>query len=181
MRNLLLTLSIFIFTTNLKAQTYELLNDIFSSTKNEKVHLKSDFESLNNEKFLNSYLTENFIKDNWEPLPSIKTPDSSLFFNNVKLEHLRFMVVTPSSSNQEIDFKKLKESFVRVSDLDEHFKENDTYQVVSKPLFSCNNQWAVIYRYTVFKSDVGNSGTLYIYRKIDENWVVYHKITLWMS
>src|SRR5690606_37763390 len=114
------------------------------------------------------------------PLPSDKTPDASVFFSNVSLEHLRAMVLS-SPKTEEIDFSQLNEYFVKVNDAKQHFKNNESFIVISKPLFSCNNQWALLYKYSVFKKDVANSGMLYIYRKINDKWTLFHKITLWIS
>lgn len=176
----LFSICILLFTSGIKAQTYEFLNDIFPHSQNEKVFLKSKFESLNNDKFINVYLTQSFIKNNWEPLPTDKIPDSSLFFKHVSLDHVRAVIIA-ASVVEEIDFSKLNASFVKVEDLNEHFKVNDNFQVVSKPIFSCDKLWAMIYRYTVFKVDVGNSGDFLIYKKTDGKWHLFHKITLWMS
>lgn len=176
----LFSICILLFTPRIEAQTYELLNDVFQHSKNGKVFLKSKFESLNNEKFIKTYLTQSFIKDNWEPLPSDKIPDSSLFFDQVSLEHVRAVVLV-APLVEEIDFSKLNESFVKVENENEHFKVSDSFQIISKPIFSCDKQWAILYRYSVFKTDVGNSGDIYIYKIADGKWHLFHKITLWMS
>ncbi|MEZ4793772.1 MAG: hypothetical protein R2783_10000 [Gelidibacter sp.] len=181
MKNLfLLSLCIFVFVNHLEAQTYEFLNDALPTSEHERIYLKSEFESLNNEKFIKFYLTKNFIEENWEPLPSNHTPDLSLFLKNVSFEHIRAIVLT-SIPNERIDFNQLKPIFVKVEDLKEHLIVNDMCHIISKPIFSCDNEWAIIYKYSAFKTDVGNSGILLIYKKTEKKWKFYHKITLWIS
>ena len=148
-------------------QDYKVLNDI---VQNETIYLREYYEPVETK-----YLSVEFFKGNWSELPLDKTPSINLFLKNFNFEHT---INDLGLNTSKIDFEKLNSNYISL----ESIKENPSYYtVISKPMFNCFKDWVIVYKYNVYKNDVGSTGNFYIYRKINDKWVFYHKVNLWMS
>lgn len=160
------------------SQTYNLLNDIFYSNEGKNMYLNSEFIKTNGENSieLHKYLNENFIKENWEYLPSSNTPSLKGFLENFDLSIIKKKAYS-QNKNKLIKFGKLQKHVIAVNG----FEKSNSYMVISKPIFNCSKDWAILYKYSIFSIEVGTSGYLMIYRKLDDKWIEYHKISLGIS
>lgn len=53
---------------------------------------------------------------------------------------------------------------------------------ISKPFFNKSKDWGMIINSEYIPyTNTGGSGLLYIYTKIDNKWVLYNVINLWLS
>ena len=159
---------VFLFITNyLVAQEYELINDMYK----EKTILRKNYELIDT-----VYLTPTFFRNNWSSLPSKKTPSIDIFLANFSFTHI--IAEAKLVNNSSIDFSNLNKN---ISELTDVGSNNNNYAVISKPIFNCSKDWVIVYMFNVFSIDVGNTGHIYIYRKVNENWLYFHKINIWIS
>lgn len=163
---------------NMKAQTYEFINQTHFS-KMDTIHVRSNFSTI--EEDVSRYLTEGFFRENWEPLPTKNLPDLNYFLSNFDFHHARKKIFENNSLNKQIAFNQLRENFVGVTDTKSHLMSKRPYTILSRPIFNEAEDWAICYHYSVFYMDVGNSGNLRIYRKVNGRWRYYWQITVWMS
>jgi len=171
----------------LALEEYEVINEVISPfEKNIPIPLDSIF--LNN-KFIvlgvNHFKAENINEETFKFLwnnGDIKgQPPIELFFKNFNLSHLKSDIIK-SQSDSIINFKSLKGYF---HSSNEAFIKNNPkhkYLSISKPFFNCNKDWCFIVKsqYIPYTSTGGN-GVMYIYVKVDDLWVLYNTIDLWLT
>lgn len=173
---LLVFLSLCIF--NNSAQTYEFLNQTHA-TKMDTVFVHPVFSPI--EENIARNLTEEFFRDNWEPLPTEVLPDIELFLSHFDLQQARENSIVNNALEEPIDFDELGYNFIKVTDSKAHLQNIGHYTVLSRPIFNEEEDWAICYHYTMSEMEVGNSGKLRIYRKVNGKWVYYWYITVWIS
>ena len=165
--------------SNVVAQEYELLNDIFKKI-NDTILIKSNFEPWSSQ-LLEQIKNEDFFKNNWEPLKSNKTPNIKLFLDSFDLKTAVNKLENQNDTNQTIEFHKFSNNIFGVEKVGNNLSSIKSYLVLAKPIFNQDSTWALSYSYGVYNSDVSSSGYLKIYRKLRDKWIYYHKITLWIS
>ncbi|MBT8294594.1 MAG: hypothetical protein KJN70_15110 [Eudoraea sp.] len=169
---------VFLFMMNMEAQTYEFINQTHFS-KADTAYVYSDFSTIEENVF--RYLNEVSFRENWQPLPTENLPDINNFLSNFDLHHAKEKVLENNLLDKQIDFYQLDEKFVGVTDTKSHLKSKLPYTILSRPIFNEDEDWAICYHYSVFYRDVGNSGNLRIYRKVNGNWEYYWQIMVWIS
>ena len=117
-----------LFSNIILSQEYELLNSISCKT----TYLFKDFESLDKK-----VLSISFFKENWSFVPTDKSPNIDLFLKNFDLSSLS------SSQPSAIDFKALNKNYIKVANVDVHFKQHSSYSVFSKPVFNLDKNFTV--------------------------------------
>ncbi|NND10041.1 MAG: hypothetical protein HKN96_02425 [Flavobacteriaceae bacterium] len=176
----ILTILVLFVTSSIYCQTYEFLNQFLAENDDNIIYLDNNFQSLNTNRKVVKYLNNKYFTDNWRPLPSNKIPSINEFLDQVDLSHLG-AIARADSPKDKIDFKQLSPNIVDKENLDLSSQNSFNYLVISKPYFSCSKNWVIIYGYSVYSVDTANSGYFYIYRKMNNKWVYYHKLELWMS
>ncbi len=151
------------------AQEYKFLNEIVET----KTYLRADYEALQTK-----YLSVEFFKSNWPSLSLEGVPDIELFLKNFNFTHTKAEIHLNIKS---IDFEQLNDKYIRVDNVKEHLEYKSSYTVISKPIFNCFKTWVIIYRSNIYNNDIGSTGDFFIYRKINDKWILYHKVNLWIS
>jgi hypothetical protein len=178
MKNILSILLI-ITINNCYTQEYNFINTIFKEYKSDTIYLEKKFLTFDSQTISIKFSKEN-IQYLWKPSPLSNTPPIDSFFNNFNLFHLKADLVA-NKNDSIIDFRKLDKR-VFPSSL-KYMREHThlTYISISKPIYNCSKNWAIIFiDSSNLSHDIG-SGNMYIYRKIDEKWILYHTIELWLS
>lgn len=183
MKSFTIAVAFFLFSHICHSQNniYGFLNDIFEMGK-DTTYVISEFNTILPSEEYNKYFDGESIEEIWGP--DIRTenewPSLALFLDNISLYHF----VLHSSSefakgfDKRIKFENLKGNF-KESSLEQMEKGYPTknYLYISRPFFSCNNQWAMISITSIFSGGAG-SDTVYIYRKVMDEWSLYHKLPL---
>mgnify|MGYP003562836895 CR=1 FL=1 len=157
----------------LPGQIYDFLNDI-----NEKgtIRLQSDFEPWDKHN-LSVYFSIRFFEENWVPFPVPDAPSYETFIASVDLDKMKKKVLNDSIP-RKINFDSLSPNFKEVRKQDFINGSIDFYSAMTQPLFNDKNDFAIIYRYEVYRMDVGHSSKLLIFRKLNRKWQYYHTITI---
>ena len=166
---------------------YQFINDVLLKSGNiERLGLHHKFMPILPRDY-KGRLHEKVFDGLWEPIPGIveNFPDKDEFLKNVSFKHLFAVADNELAKEQEeIDFSRLDNRFKRIENetgfLNEpttNYLDANTILRISKPFFNCTNDWAILR--TVLYSKITSSGdVLSIYRKIDDKWVLYHKLEL---
>ena len=177
---------VFAFPWFIHSQTYEFFNDIISKDA-DTVYVMSKFEPLE-DSYINKYLTEEFIREEWEPLSTEDLPSMEEFLKNVDFREARKVAARQNTLDENIDFSLLDRRFIKVVDTELHQQKNKNlhidekpYFVLTRPIFNQNKDWAIVYYYGVSASDVANSGDIRIFRKVKDHWTFYWKVMIWIS
>jgi hypothetical protein len=181
MKKLLVLTLLSISTITLKAQTYEFLNDSLVFSRENNIYLKNKYLSSKNTSSI-EHFNEYNLKEWWYPMTfdSISMPSIKPFLKSFDFNHLRADIIA-NRNDTIIDFKKLNDVFIPVTDDYINKYPKNTYIQISKPYFNCSKDWVILF------IDVGNryydygNGYIYVYRKIKNEWQLYHKIELWIS
>jgi hypothetical protein len=174
-----------LFTVNLQAQTYDLINDIINELEADSIYLKDNFTVLNknDNDFIVTFLKKDFFINNWKSISDDKYPDIKPFLENFDISHLKAIALNEKGV-EKVDFKKLSTKVISKSNFaqeERNYGNKKGILHMSKPIFNCSKDWAIVYRFSEFALDVGNSGDIYIYKKENGKWVYYHNITVWIS
>lgn len=132
-----------------------------------------------------SILTKRFFEEEWEPIKTEQTPDINLFFSGISIDHLESF--SRISDTTLIDETKLSSNIILFRDLDandekvsfDNLNKQKLICSISIPFISCTRDWAIIFYSCSSKASYG-SGDLYIFRKIENKWIYYHKINLFI-
>ncbi len=160
-------------------QTYEFLNQTLGNRK-DTVYILSHFQPLETE-LITGCLTESFMRQEWEPLKAKNLPDIEIFLKSFDLAQARKTAEKNNTLGNTIRFDNLHNAILPVTDPKSHLKNQKNYLVLTRPVFNEVGDWAISYNYPVFYTEVGSSGTLKIYRKLNGTWIYYWQITLWIS
>lgn len=184
MKKYILSILILLFFKSfIQAQDYQVIEELFSKAKTEKIYLNSTFKKILPDKSYQVYFKKENFKEIWGPqLPIQKEwPSMELFLKNVNLDHFVAIALNEfdTAVDMKIDFTQLSETFEKVNGGKQHLQKNDAaISLVSKPFLSCDGNWAIISKKTVWFGGGASSDDLYIYRKVHSNWVLYHKLHL---
>ena len=163
------------------SQDYELIHEVFEGYKSDTIFLDKSFitDYTIKVKFFDKY---NF-NEWWTPIPipHPKTPPIKPFLNKFDLKLMRNELLINKKRDTLIDFTKLENRFYLTDNTYRNKNVRNTYISISKPIFNSTDDWAIIIVFSANRGyDIG-SGNLHIYRKIDNQWELYHKLSLWIS
>ncbi|MCH7559814.1 MAG: hypothetical protein IIC67_00335, partial [Thaumarchaeota archaeon] len=163
-----------IITVNSYSQTYEFINEVLEFTNKDTLYLKDKFFNLD-ENFINGFNEKN-VKDWWYPLPNSKTPSIKPFLDNFNINHLKADLLN-NRCDTIIDFKRLKPFLYKSSINDEKVHRKRTYITISKPIFNCSKNWAVMI-FTAYRpyANAGGGGYMHIYKKRKGKWILYKRL-----
>lgn len=197
MKNLILFLLISLLSiSSNNAQTFNFINEVVKYSKQDTIHLRNNY--ITEFKVEIKYFDEYNFKKWWEPIPHPNIPPIEPFINNFNLAHLRADLIA-NKNDSLIDFKLLNKRFVPVTvkalkKIREELRKkdkskfdytkylNEAYLNISKPIFNCSKDWAIIVTESFSPYlEVATSGYLNIYRKLDDKWILYHKLELWIN
>ena len=164
-------------------QTYEVINSIFANNKSN-TNLYYKFVPLISN-YNSTILTRRFFEEEWAPIKSEQTPDINLFLSGISINHLESF--SRIKDTTIIDETKLSSNIILVQDLDPYNQKVsfDTLNQqklicrISIPFISHSKDWAIIF-YSCSSDATDGSGDLYIYRKLENKWIYYHKINLFI-
>ena len=161
--------------------TYNFLSEVLQS-RGDTINLIANFNTILPNKEYEKYFCGEEFKDIWgAQIQTIKEwPSLDYFLSHLDLKHFLLL------SNKEfeegfdalIDFEQLQGNFIKSSfeDMEAGYPTKN-YLYVSKPFFSCDQSWAMVSITSIFSG--GSSGNyIYIYQKIKDKWVFYHRIEL---
>jgi hypothetical protein len=157
------------------------------------------------------FLTENFITDYrveikhfdkknfkewWSAMINENTPSIESFFLNFDLDKFQSKLLE-NKNDSLISFEKLNKRFIRIKDSDlktireqtkigtdsDYQKHlNISFSNISKPVFNSSKDWAIFIKFSQNPYlDISSGGELFIYRKSNCKWVIYHKFYLWLN
>lgn len=180
MKNTILTsFFVFCFLNYGYSQTYDFINQNINSSKEKHIYLKDRF--ITDYRVEVKFFDEINFSEWWSPFPNSQTPSIKLFFDNFNLLHLKAELET-NKTDSVIDFKKLNKKFYKSSNQDLQQYGERSYLSISKPIFNCSKNWCLIIKsYYTPQGNAGGDGNIFIYRKVGNKWIFYHKFSLWMS
>lgn len=167
------------FTNVNYSQTYSLINDILEGYKSDSIYIEEKFMSFDKDN-IPLKISKESIEELWTPIPNSNTPSIKLFLDNFDLNHLEWNLIK-NKNDTVIDFSKLAKSVFKSSKEYIRLNTSNTYISISKPIFNCSKNWAIIFTYSVNLAHDNGSGYMKVYKKINERWVLYHKLELWMG
>jgi hypothetical protein len=173
-----------IFFSKINGQEYSFINEVITPyEKNNSIPLDSIFLR---EKFINlknhinlKYLNEETIKLWWNN--GKKLPPVDLFLKNFDLSHFK-AEIKKTQSDSIIDFESLEKYFYCSNQ--EYVTNNPKkkYLSISKPFFNFSKDWCVIVKSQYIPyTNTGGSGVMYIYVKVQDKWILYNIINIWLS
>jgi len=157
-------------------QDYNFINEIFKEKSKDLIYLPKNFAPVSpifNTKML---LEDAFTLESiWNPNQIDSVPDIKPFLEGVNLEH--FVAITNLNNEGLINFSKLSNDFKWAKNSVKHLDNNGIILRISKPFISCGRDWGIIFMqaYSLENASVGN---IYIYRKVDEHWILYHQLDI---
>lgn len=189
---------IFLFNSiTIYSQSYDFINDVIKHKYSDTIKLKENF-NVDFRIETNSFDEYN-IREWWKPFPGFAHPSIEPFLNNFNLGHLRSDLLN-NKNDTLIDFSLLEKRFIPITKNDlEAIRENmnkdeniakqaytkylnKSYIYISKPVFNCSKNWAVIITESFNPYfNIASGGYFKVYRRVDGEWVLYHKFELWMS
>lgn len=186
MRLFIINLVVFIscaFSAN--AQVYDLLNDIFEDKKKDSIYVFENFKSFNDPNFNRRVLEYDFIRRGWDRMETEETDDMVLFFKSFDLDKI-FICNDSLIESKNVNFKELNSNiyiFEKSQKIipSKSYADLKSYYLIYHPIFNCKKDWAIVSLDRVYNVDIGISGSILIYRKIDDKWVFYHEIIIWIS
>ena len=162
------------------SQDYEFI-DFFIEDKIPDAQIRKKMEPLLSgvtTKLTEGFLTEDFLREQWEPIKSENIPDIKQFLDGISIDHLSLFVAQQDSSSINLD--KLANKVTLVDNVYEHLKKGKSLCQISKPFISCSQDWAIVYLMCL-SSSASSGGNWYIYRKVDDKWILYHKMNMLLS
>jgi len=125
-----------------QAQEYDFLN-AFIEDKIPSAFTENAFVPLLRDTLKYGGVTEQFLREQWEPIKTEKIPDIKVVLAGVSLEHLTLFLNRMDRS--EIDFSKLKGKIQLVENVKDHLENGKSICRLSMPFISCSKEWAVIF------------------------------------
>lgn len=182
MKNLMLSFSFLISIVFVYAQEYEFINEVItpfeanSTIPKDTIYIKDKFIVLGKDYLKQEYLNEETIKFLWNNKKD--TSPVELFLKNFSIRHLR-LDIEESINDSIIDFRHLNSCFYPC---DNNFiKKNPQkkFLAISKPFFNCKKDWCLIVKSEhIPYTDTGGNALMYIYIKIDDQWILYNVLVL---
>lgn len=169
------------------ADVYEIinneLNDFIPKVKMEQVFLEKQFqnniiENINELKFDENNYEYHFLTTFY----SLEKEEFKYIFNENQISFYKNQL----NNRKEIDPSKIISSKVKIIDSIKNGDDASSYFetgliIFSIPVFSENNKYAIInYYYGDYFRNGGNEG-ITVYKKINDNWFLYKRISLGIS
>jgi len=172
------------FLTSVNGQEYSFINEVVTPYEKDNVipldtiFLRGEYINLKTHLKL-EYLNEETVKLWWSN--GNKIPPVELFLANFDLNHLK-SEINKSQNDSNINFNFLNKYFYKSNQ--EYVKENPKkkYLSVSRPFFNHNKDWcAIVKSQYIPYTNTGGSGVMYIYVKVQDKWILYNIINIWLS
>ncbi|AXT18470.1 hypothetical protein D7030_07545 [Flavobacteriaceae bacterium AU392] len=187
MKNILTLFLIFCCNVSNTQDTYQFINDVLlKSGSIEKLGVHHKFMPIL-PKGYEDILHEKVFDDLWNPIKSIDKdfPNKAIFLKNINFKHLFAIADGELTGEQEqIDFSKLDNRFKKIENETAFLNEKksnylnaNTILKISKPFFNCSKDW-VILRTESYSKIVSSGQELSIFRKVDGEWILYHRLFL---
>lgn len=165
-----------------QGQSYELINEVIKPNNSieEKIYLKEGFLDLEDSPFDLENFNQKTLEFWWNVNP--KSPSIDVFLEELKFDYL-YIEIRDLIHNSGLKLKPelLKNTFIVVDDTFEKKNKKYNYLTISKPIFNCNKDWAILIKssYRPF-TQTGSGGVMYVYKKNMGAWELYHSFNIWL-
>jgi hypothetical protein len=171
-----------LFSVYVQGQSYELINEVIkpSNSIEEKIYLRETFLDLEQSPFDFENFNQKTLEFWWNINP--RSPSIDVFLREFKFDYLYLEIKDLIQvSNMRIKPKLLNNTFIIVDDVFEKKNKKYNYLTLSKPIFNCNKDWAILIKsfYKPF-TQTGSGGVMCVYKKNNETWELYHSFNIWL-